>query len=85
MLEDCKLNMYQQYDVAVKTTSTKANTVLGAISRSTVSRSIEGIMPLYSILIRPLLEYSVQFGAPQFEKDINISREEMVEGLETKP
>jgi len=68
VLVDEKLNMSWQCVLAAQ----KANCILGCIRRSMASRAREGILPLYSALIRPHLESCIQLWSPHHRKDMDV-------------
>ena len=53
-----------------KDAAAKANRMLGFIKRNFSFKSKEIVLPLYKSLVRPHLEYAVQFWSPHHEKDI---------------
>ncbi|KAF7237139.1 Mesoderm induction early response protein 2 [Varanus komodoensis] len=87
VLVDCRLNMSQPCDAVVE----RANATLGCTARSVASRSREVLLPLYTTLVCPQLEYCAQFWAPHYRKDIarleSVQRRatRLVAGLQGKP
>jgi len=84
VLVDKKLEMSQKSVLTAK----KASNILGCIKRSVTSRSREVILPLYSTLVRPHLEYCVQLWNLQHKKDMELlewvqrKATKMIQGLE---
>jgi len=84
VLVDEKLDMSHQVALAAQ----KADRILGYTKSSMASRSREGILPLYSALVRPHLKSCVQLWSAQHRKDVELLERvqkratRMVRGLE---
>ncbi|KAM9591203.1 uncharacterized protein ACIBXB_006092 [Morphnus guianensis] len=87
ILMDNKLSMSKQCAAVAK----QANRMLGCINEGIGSRDKEVIIPLYSALVRPHLEYCLQFWSPLYKKDVDrlegVQRRatKMIKGLGSLP
>jgi len=69
-------------------TAQKSNCILGCIKSSMASRAGEVMLPIYSVLVEPHLEYCIQMWSPQYRTDVNLLEHiqrwatKMIQGVE---
>ena len=68
VLVNGKLYMSQQCAF----TAQKVNCILGCNKRYMTSRVKEAILPLFSVLVMPHLDYCIQMRSPQYWRDIDL-------------
>ncbi len=59
-----------KFSLQCKDVTGKANRILGFINRNFSFRNKDVILPMYISLVRPHLEFAVQFWTPHHAKDI---------------
>ena len=60
-----------KYDAQVSKSASKANSMLGILKRTFVTRNIDIWKKLYTTYVRPHLEFAVAAWNPYLKKDIN--------------